>query len=495
MRVPLILPALLALAASGSSAGPAAPSSDSAWYSIVTEGGTPIGHASREILQKSDGRDIVDTQAVDVEEQPGPLAVMSWRTLPKQDNMSWRTVRTEDRAGRTVAISASAMIGRDWTRTEARIAADKAEVTRQTPTETRASTITLPPDVRFDGGTELLRSWDPAAIPRLEFEDFNIDSMTVDRVTIEAVHDAPPDPQGRLAVLRKHYDGDQLRAVARLLLDGEHRIVEVRQPMFGTSILIKATDRDTALKPNSPYRILPDVMTKSPFLISTAAKLGHIRYRFSFRDGIEFPLPQTGEQRATVEAGFVTLDICRDCGPGLPTDKATLADALKPTAWLQSDHPRLKAIADPIAKLPISDSAKMNLLLERAKPYLRNVDFTGHYSALETLERRSGDCTEAAVLLAALGRAAGIPTRVADGLVYSRESYHGVSNVFMPHSWTLAWADGKWRSFDLALDDFDSTHIAITVGDGDERSLLGAGQLAGLLRWEEMAEVRTRPGN
>jgi hypothetical protein len=137
----------------------------------------------------------------------------------------------------------------------------------------------------------------------------------------------------------------------------------------------------------------------------------------------------------------------------------------------------------------------MELLLDKARPFLGKVDFVGHYSALETISRRAADCTDAAALLAALGRAAGIPTRVASGLVYSRESYHGVSNVFMPHSWTLAWVDGKWRSFDLALDDFDSTHIALTIGDGDERSVLAAGQLAGLLNWENMAEIRTTSAN
>jgi hypothetical protein len=63
----------------------------------------------------------------------------------------------------------------------------------------------------------------------------------------------------------------------------------------------------------------------------------------------------------------------------------------------------------------------------------------------------------------------------------------------MPHSWTLAWVDGDWRSFDLALDAFDSTQIALTVGDGDARSILAASQLASLLNWEAMVEVRPRP--
>src|SRR4051794_20179316 len=136
----------------------------------------------------------------------------------------------------------------------------------------------------------------------------------------------------------------------------------------------------------------------------------------------------------------------------------------------------------------------MELLLARARPYLATIDFAGHYSALGTIERRAGDCTEAAVLLAALGRSAGIPTKVANGLVYSREHYHRVANVFLPHSWTLAYVDGRWRSFDLALDSFDSTHIALTVGDGDARSVSSASQLASLLIWRDMAEVRTRPG-
>ena len=105
------------------------------------------------------------------------------------------------------------------------------------------------------------------------------------------------------------------------------------------------------------------------------------------------------------------------------------------------------------------------------------------------------DRAEAAVLLAALGRAAGIPTRVASGLTYSRASYHGVSNAFAPHSWTLAYVDGQWRSFDLALDEFNSTHIALIIGDGDPRSIAAAGQLASLVRFDSLVEVRTRNGS
>jgi len=317
--------------------------------------------------------------------------------------------------------------------------------------------------------------------------------MAVERVVIEPPPGAAPDAQGRIVVLRKRYEGRELRSVVRLLLDRDNRVVEVVQPMFGTTITIRPTDREATLRPLAPYSVLSNAMVPSPFRIPAPALQGHIRYRFAYRDGISFGLPQTGEQRVRASPDEITVDICASCGPGLPADEAARARALRPTRWLQSDHPRLRALAAPFARMAISDTQKMERLAVRTRQLMPRVDFAGHFSALETLVRRAGDCTESAVLLAALGRAARIPTLVVSGLVYSRERYHGVGNVFMPHSWVLAYVDGEWRSFDSALDRFDSTHIAITVGDGDARSIGAANQLASLLQWREMTEVRARP--
>ncbi len=485
--------ALLIWLAVFATAAAAAEMSNVTWYSIAAQNGAMIGNASHQSMADGAGRLTIDTQDIDVgDEVPDGRSAFNEMRV-RSMHMSWRTVRKEDAAGRTLTISVRSTTGRDWVRSDARIEDGTAAIIRQTPSETRTVAVPLPADTRFDGGEELLRGWNPAVQPRLEFESFNIDAMAVERVVIEAAPGLPGDPANSVAALRRTYQGDTLLSAVRLLLDRDGRIAEVVQPMFGTEVAIRMTDRKTATAPHPAYRVMARVMTKSPFRIPPSAVRGHIRYRFGFRDGIVFALPQTSEQRVVADGNFAVADICADCGPGLSNDAATLADALKPTMWMQSDHPRLRAIADPIAKLDISGAEKMKLLLAAARPYLRNIDFAGHYSALETLERRSGDCTEAAVLLAALGRAAGIPTQVASGMVYSRESYHGVSNVFLPHSWTLAYVDGAWRSFDLALDTFDSTHIALSIGDGDERSVRAAGQLAGLLRWDGMTEVRPPP--
>jgi transglutaminase-like putative cysteine protease len=67
-------------------------------------------------------------------------------------------------------------------------------------------------------------------------------------------------------------------------------------------------------------------------------------------------------------------------------------------------------------------------------------------SAAEVAKSLEGDCTEHAVLLAAMLRAGRIPSRIAVGLVYieSRSSFGG-------HMWTEAYLGGQWFPLDATL--------------------------------------------
>lgn len=451
-----------------------APGAES-WSVLEAENGAVIGYASETRRDTAEGAEVVSLQEV----------TLAGGKRGSVSRLRQETTTRFDRSGRVRSIGVVARVGEEVTRTEAVIGAREALVTRQTAGGRHTARVALPDGVRFDAGAGLLAGWRPAPGARLEVLNFSLEGQTVERVVLESV--------GSGAVLRTRYEGDELRGVARLSLSPDGRLLASTQPMFGTRITIRAVDRATALATHAPYDGLRRALFRAPYRMSDGALAGHIRYRFGFREGLRFPLPQTGEQAVRPDGEGATVDICGDCGPGLKSDAASLAEALRPTAWLQSDHPRLRAIARPVAVLKVSDERKMQLLAARARGYLGKIDFAGHFSALDTLSRRRGDCTEAAVLLAALGRAAGIPTKVASGLVYSREAYHGMANVFMPHSWVLAYVDGRWQSFDAALDAFDATHIALTVGDGDARSIAAAGQLAGLLDWSAVTEVRRRP--
>lgn len=462
-------------------AGPAlAGAGQTSWYAITTGTGAPVGHAWAEVRETAEGVERTDYQETTLREQDA-----------RPTRVSERTVTRQDRSGALLSLSSDTRVGATTSHVEVRRVAGGLEIVRDSAGGRDARVVPLGPHVRFDGGEGLYPAWDPNA-PTLEFEAFSLDALGIERVVATRIPGGP-DAQGRTEVVRASYDGRELRGVSRLTLDAEGRVVAVSQPLFGASLVTTPADQATAQRTPAPFRLMANLMMKSPFRIPSGAAQGHIRYRFGFRDGMAFPLPQTGEQRVSVAGGETVLDICARCGPGLPTDAASLERARRPSAWLQSDDPRIRRLVAPIARLKVSDARKMEILSRTARGYLGEIDFAGHFSASETLDRRRGDCTEAAVLLAAFGRAAGIPTRTASGYVYSRERFHGLSNVFLPHSWTLAYVDGQWRSFDAALNEFDTTHIAVTIGDGDLRSMAASGQLASLLKWQGMAEVKARP--
>lgn len=90
----------------------------------------------------------------------------------------------------------------------------------------------------------------------------------------------------------------------------------------------------------------------------------------------------------------------------------------------------------------------------------------GDGTASEAARTGRGDCTESAVLLAAILRAHDIPSRCVTGLVYSAEPFAGRSDVFVYHMWTQAWIEdeqgaGRWLDLDAAMGRYAAGHIAL----------------------------------
>ena len=109
---------------------------------------------------------------------------------------------------------------------------------------------------------------------------------------------------------------------------------------------------------------------------------------------------------------------------------------------IQSDDPRIVDIARRAAA-DASDPWATVVALERyVEGYMTETNFsTGFATAAEVAQNKTGDCTEHAVLLAALIRAREIPARVAVGLVYYRQAY-------AYHMWTEAYVEGRWIALD-----------------------------------------------
>ncbi|MHC4363832.1 MAG: transglutaminase-like domain-containing protein, partial [Planctomycetota bacterium] len=120
--------------------------------------------------------------------------------------------------------------------------------------------------------------------------------------------------------------------------------------------------------------------------------------------------------------------------------------------------------------------------------YIAEKDFSvGYASAAEVAVSKQGDCSEHAVLVAAMCRAVGIPSRVVTGLVYAEE-FAGRKEVFGCHAWAEAYIGDKWIGLDatMAPNGFGAGHIALAAGDGDSQDLLGLASALGKFQIEKV---------
>lgn len=136
---------------------------------------------------------------------------------------------------------------------------------------------------------------------------------------------------------------------------------------------------------------------------------------------------------------------------------------LKPTFVLDSDHEKIQETALRLTKGCADDSSRAVRLFYfvrdsiRYSVYMISV-FKEDFIASRILEWGKGYCVQKAVLLAALGRAAGIPSR----LVFASIRNHRVpdhvaeqfGNVFPRHGYNQFFLNGRWIS---AAATFDKT--------------------------------------
>jgi Transglutaminase-like superfamily len=164
----------------------------------------------------------------------------------------------------------------------------------------------------------------------------------------------------------------------------------------------------------------------------------------------------------------------------IPLQDRRFGSFLQPTAFLQSDHPRIRDYARQI--LGNETDAYRAVLRLKAAVYneIEKQPTISIPNALEVLHTRKGDCNEHTVLFNALARAVGIPAKTAVGMVYLR-------GAFYYHAWSEVWL-GKWITVDSVLDQFpaDVTHIKFVEGEIDRQ--VDILQLVGSLKIEVLQQ-------
>lgn len=231
----------------------------------------------------------------------------------------------------------------------------------------------------------------------------------------------------------------------------------------------------------------PELMLESFVKLDEPVRNAHktttARLRLRARNGDLPELPSAGAQRAEVDPDTDDVILTVDINDNLPASGEDLSneDYLDSTTMVDATDPFVRKLAERATRNAGDDAFRKAERLRRLvhRHISKKGLATAFASASETARTRTGDCSEHGVLLAALLRAQGIPSRVAMGLVYA-DSFAGAENIFGWHMWTQALIDDKWVDFDATLPvRYSATHVltgtsslADGIGSTDLSSLL-----------------------
>ena len=338
----------------------------------------------------------------------------------------------------------------------------------------------------------------PAAAGRYVLEQLKKDSKEITFTTMEPSTDLQP-----LKIKMKVIGKEDIEVLGKVVpsievettfsnlpgitskqyIDDQGRMLKMTlTPMPGFAITALLADEALAMAQVDPPEVLASTLIEMKTPIKDARSLKSAVFELTFKPSpqdkadhkVAVPdLPKVGFQRVVFgddRTARVIVDLSEPVAPGddLPKKEHRTASAV-----LNSDDPKIKELVETaLKKQPanLSDLDKAQVLREFVYRYIRKKDLSvGFAHASEVARTRQGDCTEHGVLLAAMLRAAGIPSRTVSGLIYI-DFFEGKRNVFGYHMWAQAWIQsektgGHWVDVDATLPSpgFDAAHITLSV--------------------------------
>ena len=279
-------------------------------------------------------------------------------------------------------------------------------------------------------------------------------------------------------------------------VDDEMQTLKSTTAMAGMQVEIVSCPKEFALGDNDVLELIGMMFVDTPVSLGNPRSAAAITYWIVPNPGAEFDVPTTDNQEverlANGNIKLVVRPVSAPSGSRFPYkgSDADLQEALKSTRFLQCDREDVMKLA----RKAINDAKDAGEAVQRIEAFVatyiedRSLS-VGYASAAEVLESRQGDCSEFAVLTAALCRAVGIPAQVVVGIAYvqdfaGREGFGG-------HAWTRAYVGGKWVGLDAAFKGsgrggHDAGHIALAVGNGEPADFFNMASALGAFKIEKL---------
>ena len=484
LRTLLILSALLLRAPAPTAA--AEPKTQERWYVLQIEG-KPAGWARETHAESSDGKEITTGSEMQLAMKRGTTRI----------NMTMKSSFRETADGKPIEAKSSALFGATKIDQTFTFQGDKIEITSEQSGQTLKNTADAPKE-----------KWlTPAAASRYVEEQLKKGAKSIEMKTLEPMSGLAPlhvtmtiVGKEDIEVLGKTVPAlvcestvSSLPGVVSKMHIGEDgsNLRTTLAPIPGMTFTMLLADKDLAQAQVDPPEMLAATLIEVPKPIDQPRKLQSAVYELKFKPAGDKAAPRPGAGRETIElpkAGFqrviwgddrtakVIVDLTQPVPPG---DDLPKQEHRTPSATLNSDDPKIKelvakALKDQPATLPAK--AKAELLRKFVSTYIKKKNLSvGFATASEVARTKQGDCTEHGVLLAAMLRAAGIPSRTASGLIYA-DAFIEKKNIFAYHMWAQAWLEpdkdakaqvsgGYWMDIDATLEDwpYDAAHITLGV--------------------------------
>ncbi len=423
-------------------------------WGIIQIGGADVGY--------------VRTKAERAADEAGPLLrltiemEMKLRRMGTTIEIKTTQVSHEREDGRLVRLDSRAVMSTQEQVTEVTFEEGKAIVATTVMGRRRESKVDCPDDVvgmvQIDRLTRALSREAGATVSAKTFSP-DTGGVTVITMTSAGAEETMLRDGTRKKLWKYTTTMNTLPIVTTVWADGQGLPIKTEVPMAGMVMEMFAAPKAEALKAAmGGGELPPDVFEKTlivaahPVACPRAAEGALLRLRA--REGTA-RVPDLSAATQTVEKGdhddakTALLRIRRLTPPPgrtgtrpLDVVPQELADSLRPNSLIQSDAPEIVAIAQEVVGEE-ADAWRAAQMLERwvhDNITNKNMD-VAFASALEVCKNREGDCTEHAVLLAALCRAAGIPADVVMGVVY-------IGSVWGGHAWSRVNIDGAWYPLD-----------------------------------------------
>jgi hypothetical protein len=280
-------------------------------------------------------------------------------------------------------------------------------------------------------------------------------------------------------------------------VDDELRTQKTLMPMMAMQIEMVACAKEFALGENDVLELINKMFVASPEPLDKVGSAKSIVYQLSpTADANSLTMPSTDNQRVRHNKDgsvIVTVEpIVAAAGATFPyrgKDKAIL-EAMKPTMYLQSDNKKIIKLA----RRAVGDTKDAAEAVKRIEAfvgdYIENKSLSvGYASAVEAADSKQGDCSEHAVLTAAMCRAVGIPAQIVAGAAYV-EDFAGLQG-FGAHAWVEAYVGGKWVGLDAAFEGtgrggYDAGHIAMAVGNGNPEDFFSLVNIIGQFKIDKV---------